>query len=127
MATFRDTPFTTTFALDDFRQFSERGSAVAVVIHCEKMQVIAVGSTPDGRSVAWLQPDIDTTKHFLAALTKEFGAPLAENTARELRLLPQPGKALPSRVVRSAIDMAETALVALEGARFLETLPVKTR
>lgn len=122
MATFWDAPLTTTFALDDFRRFAAQGAAIAVVRQREQMKVIALGCTPDGRSVVWLEPTIDTARHFLAALSQEFGKPLAQNTANALHLLPRPGEPLPSHIVDIAIEMAETAQIALEGVRFLETL-----
>ena len=110
----------TPVSLDDFRKYADKGTAVAIVSHHAKLKVIAVGTTPDGRAIAWLDPDIDTARHFMSALDDTFGTSVGAHTARELALTPQPGKALASTLVHRAIDMAHTAKTAMDGVDFLQ-------
>ncbi|MCY0387293.1 hypothetical protein OVY01_08605 [Robbsia sp. Bb-Pol-6] len=108
--------------LDDFRRYAGRGPAIAVVEHPSAMKLIAVGMTPAGCPVAWLEPGIDTVRHFVAALRDAFGAELVAHTVRELGLTPRPGEALSSALVQRAVTMTETARVALDGVDFLAGL-----
>lgn len=108
--------------LDDFRRYASRGPAIAVVEHQSAMKLIAVGMTPAGCPVAWLEPGIDTVRHFVAALREAFGTELVAHTVRELGLTPRPGEALSSALIQRAVDMTETARVALDGVDFLAGL-----
>jgi hypothetical protein len=109
-------------SVNDFRKYAEQASAVAIISHHARLKVIAVGTTPDGRAIAWLDPNIDTARHFMDALDDAFGERVGAQTALELTLTPTPGKALPSALVHRAIDMAQTAKTAMDGVDFLNDM-----
>ena len=121
MSTSRNT-HSAAISVDDFRKYADQASAVAIISHHARLKVIAVGMTPDGRAIAWLDPSIDTARHFMDALGDAFGERASVQTARELALAPAPGKVLPSALVHRAIDMAQTAKTALEGVDFLDDM-----
>jgi hypothetical protein len=81
-----------------------------------------VGSTPGGRSVAWVAPNVDTTGMFAQALARSYGQGIASAVSRELGLEPNPGKPLSARTVTLALDMAQTSRDALSGVDFMTRL-----
>lgn len=116
------TPSSPFISLDTFAKAAEGGQDVYVDIAGEKLQVLGVGATPSGRSVAWVAPDADTASMFTQALAHSYGQGIASAVARELGLEPSPGKPLSARTVATAIDMAETSSHALSGVDFMTRL-----
>lgn len=117
-------------SLEAFGQAAAQGSAITLSVDGQSLQVLGQGElrTGDGpaRSVAWVQGDgtgPDPTQAFVQALNSAHGERLSQAVARELGLAPRPGVPLESRTVQQALDMAQTAAVALEGAAFLSKLP----
>jgi len=108
--------------LETYTEAAQSGQDLYVNISGAQYQVLSVGSTPTGRSVAWLAPDIDTTSMFTQALTQTYGQGIASAVARQLELTPAPGKALSSRTISLAVDMANTARDALSGVDFMSRL-----
>jgi len=82
------------------------------------MQVLGTGTTPGGRSIAWVAPDVDTVSMFTQALAGTYGKDIAIAVARELGLEPSPGKPLSLRTIEMALDMAQMTRHALEGVDF---------
>ncbi|WP_429497781.1 hypothetical protein ACQUFY_15250 [Robbsia andropogonis] len=111
--------------LAEFRRRAECGSAVAVVRDRTSVKVIAVGLTPDARSVAWLRANEDTAAHFVSSLGNAFGKRIAEHTARELNLTSYGSVPLTASLIQNAIEMAESAKASLEGVAFMQTLHIK--
>lgn len=100
-----------------------RGSeSIYISVSGQSMQVLGTGTTPGGRSVAWVAPDVDTTRLFTEALEHSYGTGIATTVARELGLEPSPGKPLSSRTVAQALDMAQTSTQALSGVDFVTRL-----
>ena len=87
-------------------------------------KVLATGTTPSQRSVAWIEPEADSTSAFVGALGQSFSSGIQASVVRELGLDPAPGKPLSSRTVMQAIDMAQTSRTALQGVDFLTRLQV---
>lgn len=117
-------------SLDAFGQAAAQGPAITLSVDGQSLQVLGQGELRTGagpaRSVAWVQAEgggPDATQAFVQALNSAHGERLSQAVARELGLSPSPGVPLESRAVQQAIDMAQTAAVALEGAAFLATLP----
>jgi len=108
--------------LETYTEAAQSGQDLYVNINGEQHQVLSLGRTPQGRSVAWLAPDVDTTSMFTQALTQVYGQGVASAVARQLELTPAPGKPLSSRSVVRAIDMAKTAKDALSGVDFISRL-----
>lgn len=108
--------------LDKFAAASTNADAVYVSVSGESMQVLGTGSMPTGRSVTWVSPDVDTVSHFSDALAQTYGRAIAKVVANELKLEPNPGKPLSSRVIERALDMAHTSSVALVGVDFLTAM-----
>ncbi|KAB0614664.1 BspR family type III secretion system anti-sigma factor [Castellaniella defragrans] len=108
--------------LDRFAAATRGAESVYISVSGQSMQVLGTGTTPGGRSVAWVAPDVDTTRLFTAALEHSYGAGIARSVARELGLEPSPGKPLSSRTVMQALDMARTASQALSGVDFVTRL-----
>lgn len=108
--------------LATYTEAAQRGQDLYITIDGAQHQVLSVGCTQQGRSVAWLAPDIDTTSMFTAALTHAYGPAIVDEVSRQLGLLPAPGKPLSSRTVVAAIDMADTAKHALSGIDFVSRL-----
>lgn len=107
----------TTPGLDDFRRCAALGEAVQLHVDGESFKLIATGQTPSGRAVAWVD-GADTTSLFVSALENAVGGTLSQAVAQELGLQAAPGKSLSSRTVEQALNMLETASMALEGVRF---------
>ncbi|NMK50021.1 hypothetical protein [Achromobacter sp. Bel] len=116
------TPSSPFISLDAFAKAAESGQDVYVEIAGEQLQVLGMGTTPSGRSVAWVAPNVDTTAMFTEALARNYGQGIASAVSRELGLEPNPGKPLSARAVATAIDMAETSSHALSGVDFLTRL-----
>ncbi|CAM3834722.1 hypothetical protein [Bordetella tumulicola] len=116
------TPSSPLLSLETFTEAAKAGQHVYVTVNGEQRQVLGLGSTPQGRSVAWLTPDVDTTSMFTRALEHTYGPGIASAVARELGLMPNPGKALSSRSVEAAVDMANTSRHALSGVDFLSRI-----
>ena len=108
--------------LDHFKAATEGADAVYISVSGQSMQVLGTGTTPGGRSVAWVAPDVDTTRQFTEALEHRFGIGISQTIVRELGLHPSPGTPLSSRTVERAIDMAQTSTLALEGVDFITQL-----
>lgn len=113
--------------LEAFREAAQQGDCM---LHLSQdgaqWEVKAVGSTPSQRSVAWVEPQTDTTSAFLNALGQSFSQGITRAVARELDLSAAPGRPLSSRTVRQAVDMAQTSQTALSGVDFLTRLQVST-
>lgn len=116
------TPSSPFVSLDAFAKAAESGQDVYVDIAGEKLQVLGMGATPGGRSVAWVAPNVDTTAMFAQALARSYGQGIASAVSRELGLEPNPGKPLSARTVALALDMAQTSSDALSGVDFLTRL-----
>ncbi|MNK22379.1 hypothetical protein D3C87_406540 [compost metagenome] len=116
------TPSSPFVSLDAFAKAAEGGQDLYVDIAGEKLQVLGMGATPSGRSVAWVAPNVDTTAMFAQALAHSYGQGIASAVSRELGLDPSPGKPLSARTVAAAIDMAETSSHALSGVDFMTRL-----
>lgn len=85
-------------------------------------KVLGTGTTPSQRSVAWIEPEADSTSAFVGALGQSFSQGIQASVVRELGLGPAPGKPLSSRTVMQAIDMAQTSRQTLQGVDFLTQL-----
>lgn len=116
------TPSSPFLSLEAFAKAAESGQDVYVDVAGERLQVLGVGATPGGRSVAWVAPNVDTTEMFAQALARTFGQGIASAVSRELALEPNPGKPLSARTVAQALDMAQTSRDALSGVDFLTRL-----
>jgi len=108
--------------LDHFKAATEGTDVVYISVSGQSMQVLGTGTTPGGRSVAWVAPDVDTTRLFTEALEHRYGIGISQTIARELGLHPSPGTPLSSRTVERALDMARTSSQALEGVDFITQL-----
>jgi len=108
--------------LDRFEAATHGSESIYISVSGQSMQVLGTGTTPGGRSVAWVAPDVDTTRLFTEALEHSYGAGIAKTVARELGLEPSPGKPLSSRTVTQALDMAQTSSQALSGVDFVTRL-----
>ncbi|QEI08254.1 hypothetical protein FXN63_22255 [Pigmentiphaga aceris] len=109
-------------SLDAFTQAAAGGREVYADIAGERLQVMATGSLPNGRSVAWIAPNVDTASMFVDTLARTFGTGVGTAVARELDLVSAPGKPLSSRTVTLAVDMAREAGQALGGVDFVTQL-----
>ncbi|SEJ50542.1 hypothetical protein [Achromobacter sp. NFACC18-2] len=116
------TPSSPFVSLDAFAKAAESAPDIYVDISGEKLQVLGMGTTPSGRSVAWVAQDVDTTAMFAQALAQSYGQGIASAVSRELGLDSNPGKPLSSRTVAAALDMAETSSHALSGVDFMTRL-----
>lgn len=116
------TPSSPFVSLEAFAKAAESGQDVYVDVAGEKLQVLGMGTTPGGRSVAWVAPNVDTTAMFAQALARSYGQGIASAVSRELGLEPNPGKPLSARTVAQALDMAQTSRDALSGVDFLTRL-----
>ncbi|WP_445658165.1 hypothetical protein [Achromobacter sp. NCFB-sbj8-Ac1-l] len=118
------TPSSSFVSLEAFSKAAESGQDIYVDIAGETLQVLGMGATPGGRSVAWVAPNVDTTEMFAQALARSYGQGIASAVSRELGLEPNPGKPLSARTVSLALDMAQTSSDALSGVDFLTRLAV---
>jgi len=109
-------------SLEHFEAAARDSAAVYISVSGQSMQVLGIGTSPGGRSVAWVEPDIDTTRLFTEALAHSYGPGITQVIARELGLEPSPGKPLSSRTVAQALDMAQTSSQALSGVDFATRL-----
>ncbi len=123
---FPPTPATgpTAPALEAFQQAAQQGSWLHVSQDGAQWQVMATGTTPSQRSVAWIEPHADTTSAFVQALGQSFSQGIQKAVAQELGLQPAPGRPLAARTVLQALDMAQTSQNALQGVDFLTQLSV---
>lgn len=80
------TPSSPFVSLDAFAKAAQSGEDVYVDIAGETLRVLGVGSTPGGRSVAWVAPNVDTTGMFAQALARSYGQGIASAVSRELGL-----------------------------------------
>lgn len=113
--------------LDAFTQAAAGGREVYADIAGERLQVMATGSLPNGRSVAWIAPDVDTASMFVDSLARTFGSGVGTAVARELDLVSAPGKPLSSRTVTQAVDMAREAGHAMGGVDFVTQLGLSAK
>lgn len=113
---------TQSLGIDDFRHSAQAGGDVQVQLDGASFKLIAAGETPSGRSVAWVDGSVDTTRMFLEALGNAYGGHLSHAVADELGLRPTPGAALSAETITQALKMAETAHNALDGALFAAQL-----
>ncbi len=111
-------------ALEAFQQAAQEGSWLHVSQDGAQWQVLASGTTPSQRSVAWVEPHADTTSAFVQALGQSFSQGIQRAVAHELGLEPAPGRPLAARTVLQALDMAQTSQTALQGVDFLTRLAV---
>lgn len=108
--------------LDAFTQAAQAGGDVYISVAGEQLQVLGTGTTPGGRSVAWVAPDVDTVSMFSEALARTYGNGIASAVSRELGLSASPGKPLSARTIELAVDMAQTSRHALDGVDFATRL-----
>lgn len=108
--------------LDAFTQAAQGGGDVYISVAGEQLQVLGTGTTPGGRSVAWVAPDVDTVSMFSEALARTYGNGIASAVSRELGLTASPGKPLSARTIELAVDMAQTSRQALDGVDFATRL-----
>lgn len=111
-------------ALETFQQAAQQGDWLHVSQDGAEWQVKATGTTPSQRSVAWVEPHVDTTSAFVAALGQSFSRGIQSAVAQELGLQPAPGRPLAARTVLQAVDMAQTSQTAMQGVDFLSRLNV---
>lgn len=108
--------------LEAFQQAAKEGDWVHMSCDGTQWKVLATGTTPSQRSVAWIEPEADSTSAFVGALGQSFSSGIQASVVRELGLDPAPGKPLSSRTVMHAIDMAQTSRQTLLGVDFLTQL-----
>lgn len=106
-------------SLDSFRESAIKGDALYVSHDGAEWKVLATGTTPGQRSVAWIEPDADSQSAFVGALGHAFSRGIQAAVVRELALGPAPGQPLASRTVQQAIAMAETSQKAMHGVDFM--------
>lgn len=107
------------------RAADDAGKDAFIEINGDRLEVLAHGRMPQGgRAVAWVVSGADSgiARVFSAALAERFGGAVADKVAHELGLAGHAGKAIESRMVHQAIDMAHTASTALEGQQFAVVL-----
>lgn len=109
-------------SLDSFRESAQKGEALHVGHDGSEWKVLATGTAPGQRSVAWVEPQSDTQSAFIGALGQAFSSGIQAAVVRELGLGPAPGQPLASRVVQQAIAMAETSQKAMLGVDFMTQL-----
>jgi hypothetical protein len=109
-------------SLEAFQQAAKEGEWVHVGRDGSQWKVLATGTTPSQRSVAWIEPEVDSTSDFVGALGKSFSSGIQAAVVRELGLDPAPGKPLSARTVMQAIDMAQTSRQTLLGVDFMTQL-----
>ncbi|MFJ1302015.1 hypothetical protein ACILG0_18775 [Pseudomonadota bacterium AL_CKDN230030165-1A_HGKHYDSX7] len=109
-------------SLDAFAQAAEQGGDVYVTVVGEQFHVLGSGTTPSGRSVAWVATDADTAALFSDALAHTYGNGIASAVSRELGLAGGPGTPLSARSISLALDMAQTSRDALDGVDFMTRL-----
>lgn len=102
-------------ALDSFREAAQKGAALYVSHDGSEWKVLATGTTPDQRSVAWIEPESDSQSAFVGALGQAFSGGIQAAVVRELGLGPAPGQPLAARTVQQAIAMAETIQEVMDG------------
>lgn len=112
--------------LEAFERAAGTGDENATIeVNGERLEVLAQGRMPgSGRGVAWVASGSETgiARAFSEALAERFGGAIADKVSQELGLGALSGKRIESRLVRQAIDMAQTASTALEGSQFAATL-----
>ena len=112
--------------LEAFQEAAREGDWVHVSRDGAHWKVLATGTTPSQRSVAWIEPEpgVDTTSAFVSALGQSFSSGIQTSVARELGLVSGSGKPLSSRTVIQAIDMAQTSRQAMAGVDFMTLITV---
>lgn len=110
--------------LEAFHEAAQQGEWLHMSQDGAQWRVLATGTTPSQRSVAWVEPQADTTSAFVGALGQSFSRGIQASVARELGLQPAPGRPLSARTVLQAIDMAQTSQTAMQGVDFLTRLQV---
>ena len=108
--------------IEDFTHAAQDGGDVYLSVSGEQLRVLATGTTPSGRQVAWVDPSLDTAQIFSRALADTYGNGIASAVSHELGLQAGPGKPLSARTVERAVDMAETSRVAMTGVDFATQL-----
>jgi hypothetical protein len=109
-------------SLDAFSEAARTGDSVQVSVDGRSLQVLGTGTTPGGRSVAWVAPDADTASLFTQALGQTYGHGVAALVARELSLTPGPGKPLSAHTIERAVDLAQTKRSVMDGIDFVTQL-----
>lgn len=113
--------------LAEFASAASRSQSVYASSNQASLHILGTGTTPGGRTVAWVEPDIDTTELFTEALAHSHGVGIAQTVARELGLAPSPGKPLASRTITQALDLAQTVAQVLSGVDFVTQLSHSAR
>lgn len=106
-------------SLQEFREAAERAADTCAQAGTDPQAVFGPGNrTGTSDAVMWRRDGEASTHMFIEALKQSFGDPLGVAIARELSLDPGSGRALSPHDVRRAIEMGETAQVALTGVGF---------
>jgi hypothetical protein len=112
--------------LEAFREAAKHGDDVFVSVEGQDFKVLAQGQfTPTaglGKSVAWVQEELDTTNIFMQALSQTYGTRISREVANSLNLAPSPGKPLTARSVSQALEMGQLGQQALGGVDFMTQL-----
>lgn len=112
--------------LDAFREAVKQGDDVFVSINGKELKVLAQGqftsSAGQGRTVAWVQEELDTTDIFMQAVSQTYGTGISKEIASNLGLEPSSGKPLTARSVSQALEMGHVGQQALNGVDFMTQL-----
>ena len=114
-------------SLDAFSEAARAGDSVSISADGHTLKVLGTGTAPNGRSVAWVASDADTTSLFTQALGQTYGHGIATSVARELSLDPGPGKPLSARTIERAVDLAQTKRSVMDGVDFITQLGLSAR
>lgn len=116
--------------LDAFLHAADQGDYVTLQKTASGTGVIAVGRTPKGRRVTWvddslpgaLPPAMATaTAAFLGALEGTYGPRICHIVSAEMQL-PDAGQPLPSALVHRAVRLAKASQSLFAGANFMTRL-----
>jgi hypothetical protein len=109
-------------SLDDFVRQAHGAEQVIATPEGNRWTVIAVGKTPSGREVLFVDPQVDSTALLLRALADRYGPIASQIAARELGLGPARGVPVAARVVESAVRLGADVQSALAGVDFVTRL-----
>jgi len=117
--------------VDAFREAAVQGASVVARREGDAWEVRAVGSTGDGRSVAWVRPrgspGTGTAGLFIEGLHEFFGDPISQAVSRQLGLREGSDEALEARDVLGALEMATASQEVFAGLNFLSRHAISAR